>query len=152
MAEGRVEGIYIKSEPGALPSAVDEVKAMEGVGLQGDPYASGDAPRKPGPGRQITLVAREALEELAADGHVLTPGESRRQIETRGIDLNALIGKRFRVGEAECIGVKECAPCKHLEKMTGKPVLRGLHGKGGLRGDIVSTGVIRVGDSLVPLD
>ncbi|MBW3537445.1 MAG: MOSC domain-containing protein, partial [Actinobacteria bacterium] len=77
--------------------------------------------------------------------------ESRRQIETRGVDLDALIGRRFRVGDVECLGIRVCAPCKGLQEMTGKPVLQGLKGKGGLRADIVTTGIIRVGDAVEAL-
>ena len=146
MGEGRVEGIYIKPAPGELPRPVDEVKAMAGAGLDGDPYAAEGTTNEPGKGYQLTLISREELEEIAAEGVTLRPGQSRRQIETRGIDLKSLIGKRFRVGDVECQGIRICAPCQKLQNMTGKPVLLALKGRGGLRADIVSTGVIRLGD------
>lgn len=149
MAPGIVEGIYMKSSIGGPIVEVDEVKAIEGFGLEGDPYPPTDNPT---PGEEVTLISREAIEEFIAEGNEFAPGESRRQLETRGIDLNSLIGKRFRVGEVELVGVKQCRPCKVLQKMTGKPVLRGLHNKGGLRADIVSPGIIRRGDEVVPLD
>ena len=152
MADGLVEGIYIKPAPGERPVGVEEVKAMAGAGLEGDPYvATGDF-GEPGRGHQLTLITREEIEELAHEGVALRPGESRRQLETRGIDLKSLIGKRFRVGDVECLGIRVCAPCQSLQNMTGKPVLLGLKGKGGLRADIVSTGVIRVGDEIVALE
>lgn len=151
MADGVIEGIYIKSAPGEPTVGVEEVKAMENVGLEGDPYVAAGEYGEPGRGHQLTLITREEIEALAEKGVTLHPGESRRQLETRGVDLKSLIGKRFRVGEVECLGVRVCAPCQPLQNMTGKPVLLGLKGKGGLRADIVSTGVIRVGDEVVPL-
>lgn len=152
MADGVVEGIYLKSAPGEKTIAVEEVKALEGVGLEGDPYVTAGDYGEPGRGHQITLITREEIEELALEGVSLRSGESRRQLETRGIDLKSLIGRRFRVGDVECLGIRVCAPCKPLQDMTGKPVLLGLKGKGGLRADIVTTGVIRVGDPIVALD
>lgn len=152
MADGVIDGIYLKSAPGEKTIGVDEVKAMAGQGLEGDPYVAAGDFGEPGRGHQLTLITREEIEELAREGVSLRPGESRRQLETRGIDLKALIGKRFRVGDVECLGIRVCAPCQPLQNMTGKPVLLGLKGKGGLRADIVSTGVIRIGDPVVPLE
>ena len=152
MADSVVEGIYIKPAAGERPVGVEEVKAMAGVGLDGDPYVAAGDIGEPGKGHQLTLITREEIEELAKEGVTLQPGESRRQLETRGVDLKSLIGKRFRVGEVECLGIRVCAPCQTLQNMTGKPVLLGLKGKGGLRADIVSTGIIRVGDAVIALD
>lgn len=154
MDDGRVEGIYMGAEPGVMPGSMDEVKAFEGVGLKGDRYAVGAGSQsvKPGTGRHLTLIEREALEDLAASGITLSPGESRRNLETRGVDLNALIGKRFMVGEVECEGMRECAPCAHLEGITQPGVLSGLRGRGGLRAEIRSNGTIRVGDAIAALD
>ncbi len=78
--------------------------------------------------------------------------EARRNLVTRGIDLNGLVGRRFRVGEVECLGQRLCEPCAHLERLTTKGVLRGLIHRGGLRADIVSDGVIAVGSSIETLD
>jgi MOSC domain-containing protein YiiM len=61
----------------------------------------------------------EALEAMAAEHDIeITAAESRRNVLTRGIDLNALVGRRFRIGEVECLGVELCHPCKHLESVT----------------------------------
>ena len=151
MSQGRVEGIYLKPAAGELPLGVDEVKALAGEGLQGDPYVDAGEGGEPGKGYHLTLISREAIEELAAEGTMLVPGESRRQLETLGVDLDTLVGRRFRVGDVECLGVRVCAPCKKLQKLTGKEVLLGLKGKGGLRADIMSSGVIRVGDAIEAL-
>jgi MOSC domain-containing protein YiiM len=147
---GQVEGIYIERAPREMPSEVPEVRAIAGQGLQGDPYV--EQGLGGGTGMQLTLISREAIAEFVASGHDFAPGESRRQIETSGIDLNALVGRHFRVGEVEAEGVKLCRPCPKLEDMTGKPVLEGLENKGGLRADILTSGVIRKGDEVVALD
>ena len=69
---------------------------------------------------------------------------------TRGIDLNALVGHRFYVGEVECRGDRLCDPCSYLQKMTKPGVLRGLANRGGLRADVLGAGTIRVGDPVRP--
>ena len=71
---------------------------------------------------------------------------------TRGIDLNALVGRRFRVGEVECVGRRLCEPCAHLERLTERGTLRGLVHRGGLRADLLSGGAIETGAGVVPLD
>ena len=71
---------------------------------------------------------------------------------TRGIDLNALVGHRFRVGEVECRGDRLCDPCRPLERRTERGVLKGLANRGGLRADVVVGGTIAVGDAITPID
>jgi MOSC domain-containing protein YiiM len=136
---GSVESIAVAAQESELPSAVDEIEVTD-RGLVGDRYGrAGD----------ITLIEAEALEGLRADtGIELTHEESRRQVLTRGIDLNALVGKRFTVGSVECEGVELCEPCNHLQSLTKPGVLRGLVHRGGLRADIVGPGRIVVGDSI----
>ena len=79
---------------------------------------------------------------------MLGPGESRRQITTRGVRLLPLVGKRFYVGEVECIGIEDNPSCNHLQKLTQPGVLRGLARSGGIRADILSSGTIRTGDAI----
>ena len=67
---------------------------------------------------------------------------------TRGIDLNALVGKRFVIGEVECVGQRLCEPCAHLERLTEPGTLRGLIHRGGLRADVLTDGTLRVGDEI----
>jgi MOSC domain-containing protein YiiM len=143
MAEGRVEGIFVAPGEGLVPAPVERVRAHAGRGLEGNRYFYDVAP----PGRALTLIAAEALEDLAADtGIALSGAESRRNVLTRGIDLNALVGRRFRVGEVECAGVELCEPCADLQRMTQPGVLKGLVHRGGLRADILAGGEISVGD------
>ena len=151
MNEGHVEAIYLAPEREAPPARVDEVLAVAGKGLEGDRKHRDRLPpeKREKPGRELTLVEAEALEALARDtGIALGPGESRRNVVTRGVRLNDLVGRRFTVGPLECVGVELCEPCRHLERLTRPGVLRGLAHRGGLRADIVSGGVLRTGDSV----
>jgi len=145
---GVVERIFLAREESGPTAPVEEVEAVPGHGLVGDRYwyENGDA----GPGKAITLIAAEAIEGYAADtGNPLAPGEHRRQVVTRGIDVNALVGRRFFVGEVECEGVELCEPCNHLQKLTGRDsLMRDLVHRAGLSADIVSGGTIRLGDSV----
>ena len=105
-------------------------------------------PTDPG-ARELTLIAEEALAAVLAEtGIALSPAEHRRNITTRGIDLDRLLGKRFRIGEVVCEGVRACPPCNHLEEVTGKAVMPPLVHRGGLRARIVTGGTIRVGDQI----
>jgi len=143
---GRVEAINI-GPPEELPAPVERVRAHDGKGLVGNRYYF-EAGAKPG--QALTLIAVEALEAMAAEhGVEITAAASRRNVLTRGIDLNALVGKRFRVGAVECIGVELCEPCTHLESLTQPGVIKGLTHRGGLNADIVSDGEIAVGDEVV---
>jgi MOSC domain-containing protein YiiM len=145
MDAGRVEAIFVTAENGDLPEPVDCVRALAGKGLEGNRYffADGDA----GPGRALTLIAAEALEGLERDtGIVLGAAASRRNVLTRGLDVNALVGKRFRIGEIECVGVELCEPCSHLESLTQPGIMKGLVHRAGLNADILTDGKIAVGD------
>jgi MOSC domain-containing protein YiiM len=140
---GVVERIAISAERGAVPATVPGVTAHAGHGLEGEYHWS----HTPDPGQSITLIAAEALEGLREDtGIELSHEASRRNVLTRGVNLNALVGRRFAVGGAECEGVELCQPCNRLPKLTERGVLRGLLHRGGLRADIVSGGEIAVGD------
>jgi MOSC domain-containing protein YiiM len=131
--------IALTPEESAVPGAVEAVEVAPG-GIVGDRYQdAGD----------ITLIEAEALEGLREDtGIELSHEESRRQVLTRGIRLNDLVGQRFRVGSVECVGAELCEPCSHLQSLTYPGVLRGLVHRAGLRADIVSAGRIAVGDAL----
>jgi MOSC domain-containing protein YiiM len=136
---GLVEAIRISPEHGKLPEPIDAVDVSD-EGLPGDRYfGRGD----------ITLVEAEALEGLNEDtGIELSHAEVRRQVLTRGIRLNDLLGKRFRVGGVEAVGVEWCEPCNHLQKLTYPGVLKGMVHRAGLRADIVRAGRIEVGDEV----
>ena len=147
MSAGRVEGIFIGPER-TLPEPVERVRAVAGRGLEGNRYFYDEAPS----GRALTLIQAEALEGMREDtGIAISAAESRRNVLTSGVDLNALVGKRFRVGPVECVGVELCHPCSSLEKMTQKGVIKGLVNRGGLNADILTDGEIAVGDRVEQL-
>jgi hypothetical protein len=150
---GTVELIALAAEAEGPMRAVSAVEAVAGRGLLGDRYERGAGtfsnPR--GRGYDLTLVEAEALEELSAKGVELAPVEARRNLVVRGIALDDLIGRRFRVGEVECFGQRRCEPCSHLERLTRPKVLRGLVHRGGLRADVLSGGRIRTGDRVEAL-
>jgi hypothetical protein len=150
---GTVELIALATEAEGPMRSVSTAEAVEGRGLLGDRYERGAGtfsnPR--GRGYDLTLVEAEALEELSAKGVELVPIEARRNLVVRGIALDDLIGRRFRVGEVECFGQRRCEPCSHLERLTRPGVLRGLVHRGGLRADVLLSGGIRVGDRVEAL-
>jgi MOSC domain-containing protein YiiM len=101
----------------------------------------------------VTLIAAEAVEAVANEGDVsVEPAATRRNVLTRGIDVNELVGKRFRIGDVECQGVELCEPCAPLQAMTKPGVLKGLAHRGGLNADILSDGAINLGDEVVADD
>ena len=150
---GTVELIALASEAEGPMRSVSTAEAVEGRGLLGDRYErkAGTFSKPGGRGYDLTLVEAEALEELSAKGVELAPIEARRNLVVRGIALDDLIGRRFRVGEVECFGQRRCEPCSHLERLTRPGVLRGLVHRGGLRADVLSSGGIRTGDRVEAL-
>ena len=143
--DGTVEQIAITGEPHALPAPVPSVRAEAGHGIEGEYHWS----PTPEPGQSLTLIAAEALEGLREDtGIDLSHAASRRNLLTRGIDLDALVGRRFRVGAVDSEGVELCEPCNKLANLTERGVLRGLVHRGGLRADILTDGEIAVGDAV----
>jgi MOSC domain-containing protein YiiM len=147
--EGAVSGIYVAPVREGRCEPVDSAEAVAGRGLRGDRYFYGDGTFSPGTlsGRNLTLIEAEALDELAAEhGVELDPADARRNVLTRGIALNDLVGEEFMVGEARCVGRRWCEPCAHLQRLTVDGTLRGLVHRGGLRADVVGGGKIAVGD------
>ncbi len=152
MRYGKVLAIYTAPRAGAPMVARPSAEAVAGRGLEGDRYAEGNGSfsRWPGSHREATLIAAEALEALAAEtGAPLAPEHTRRNILTAGLDVRALVGRRFRIGEALFEGVRLCQPCKYLARLTGRPDLVGaLRDRGGVRCRILETGRIAVGDAV----
>ena len=134
----RVEAIHLGAARAAELSTVESVQAVAGKGLVGDRkfFAHGAEP-----GRALTLVEAEVVEDVG-----LPPGGTRRQVTVRGVRLNDLIGKRFRVGAVECYGVELCEPCLHLESMTRPGIIKDLTHRAGINADILTDGTIAVGD------
>jgi MOSC domain-containing protein YiiM len=146
---GVVESIHIAAKKRQMPDSVERANAVAGRGLEGDRYYEGKGSFSHWRGeRDLTLIEAEALEEAAVE---LEPGAARRNVVVRGIDLNELVGRRFRVGPVECEALELNPPCKHLEKLTEPGVMRALVGRGGIRAAIRAGGEIAVGDPVEPL-
>ena len=132
--------VEINIGPSKALAPVDSVAALAGKGLKGDRQFCEDGTR---PGGALTLIEAEALEDVGLSG-----AQSRRQVVVRGIRLNDLVGVRFRVGDVECVGVKLCEPCLHLQQLTRPGIIKDLIHRGGLNADILNDGQISVGDAL----
>jgi MOSC domain-containing protein YiiM len=151
MLEGSVVSIHIAADRGAPTTPVPEAQAVPAQGLTGDRHfgrASHD-PERPRPDRELTLIEIETIEALRRDNKLqIEPGDARRNVVTRGVALNHLIGREFTVGEVALRGVRLCEPCGHLADLTSEDVKQGLVHRGGLRAQILTEGVICPGDTI----
>ena len=149
-----VQALFIGPTARQPLQPVDQVVAIAGHGLEGDRKyrRAGKPPSKNGPDREITLIEAEAIEAVSRDYDVeLSPLETRRNVVTRGIALNHLVGKQFRVGAVVLRGIRLCEPCDHLESLTRVGVRAALVHRGGLRRQILDGGAIRIGDPIEPI-
>lgn len=149
---GHVERILLRPVPAGPSHEVPRVRAVAGRGLEGDRYFGGEGTFFVAgkDGQALTLIEAEALEGLLSDtGIALTAEQTGRNLVTRGVDLNALVGRRFRIGDVECRGDRLCDPCATLQRSTEPGVLRGLAVRGGLRADILKDGEIVAGAGLI---
>lgn len=145
---GAVAAILVAPDAEQPLVRVDSAEAVAGRGLAGDRYCDGHGTFSGrGRGYELTLVEAEALD--AVD---LPWEQARRNVVTRGIALNGLVGARFRIGSVVCVGRRLCEPCAHLERLARPGLLRPLVHRGGLRADIVEGGPIAVGDAVAPAD
>jgi MOSC domain-containing protein YiiM len=145
--DGTVEAIVIAPQSSGPVVLVEHADALPGRGLAGDRYADGTGTFASGrPGSALTLVDADVLDELGALRGA--PVDHRRNVVVRGTDLNALVGRTFRLGEVLCRGRRLCEPCAHLDRLNAGGVLRPLVHRGGLRADILTAGTLRTGDRL----
>jgi MOSC domain-containing protein YiiM len=154
MWEGKLVSIHVGRATKDLQS-VAEARVVPGKGIEGDRYfdGSGTWSHHPGNGREVTLIEVEALEAIAQESKIeLRLGDSRRNLVTRGVPLNHLVGREFRVGEVRLKGMRLCEPCEHLEGLTQKGVKGALAHRGGLRAEAISAGTIRAGDTITPVE
>jgi MOSC domain-containing protein YiiM len=142
-----IEHIFIASKKAAEVKAVEVVQAIAECGLEGDRYSN--AQSRKNFGQQVTFIEAEQIERFVSEtGLSMAPHEPRRNIVTRGVDLNALVGKRFFAGECEFEGVELCEPCAVWARNTHKEVVRFFVHRGGLNAKIVRGGVLAVGSSI----
>jgi MOSC domain-containing protein YiiM len=151
MRNGTVESIHIAPAAKAAMESVQNVEAIPGVGLDGDRYALKQGTfYKPEPDFELTLIEVEAIEAIQREYQVtLAAGDARRNVVTRGVALNHLVGREFTIGGVKIRGIRLCEPCSHLQALTELPVIKALRHRGGLRAQILTAGTIRVGDVVV---
>jgi len=138
---------------------LSEARCVPGRGIEGDRYFLGTGTYSPKPDvREVTLIEQEALDALSRNdpplqgGPIhLAPEQHRRNLTVRGVPLNHLVGRRFRVGEVILRGGRLNFPCKYLEELLGMPVYLPLYNRSGLNCSIEQGGTIRPGDVLEPL-
>lgn len=118
-----------------------EVECVAGKGLKGDRFFGWKEDYK----GQVTFFAEEVWEALCEKMQVADkdPGVFRRNLITRGIDLNTLIGKEFEVQGIRFLGTQEAAPCHWMNQAFAEGAEKALHGKGGLRAKVLSDGILR---------
>jgi MOSC domain-containing protein YiiM len=147
MFEGTVVSINIAPAAEAPMQSVSEVRAIPGQGLEGDRYFDHKGTfSKPQPDRELTLIEVEAIEAMKSElGVDFGLGDSRRNVVTRGVPLNHLVGREFWIGDVKARGLRLCEPCGHLARLSHEKVLPGLVHRGGLRAQILTEGMIRVG-------
>lgn len=146
---GQLAGIYYSEIQGLEMETVPEIKLISGIGVENDRYANGKGyySHKPHEDRQVTLIEEETLEALARDHNiVMNPDETRRNLMTRGVPLNHLVGKTFRVGDVTLYGGRLNVPCKYLERLLDRQVFDPLINRSGLNCRILKTGTVRIGD------
>ena len=151
MSSANVIAIFITPTHSQPTQSHHSVRVVPGLGPEGDRYFGppGTPGKRSGSGRDLTLIEVEALQQLEAEYNLhLDLAEARRTLVTRGIALNELVGHEFRVGAVALRGVRLCEPCEHLAGLTDPRVLPGLIHRGGLRADILTEGIIAVGDPI----
>lgn len=133
--------------------SVESVEAVAGKGLKGDrKFRNPSHPKKDTPDREVTLIESEAIEGVNRDYALrIDPIETRRNLLTRGVALNHLVGRDFTIGKVRLRGLMLCEPCTHLEALTRKGVMRALVHRGGLRAEVLEGGEIHIGDVISPL-
>lgn len=151
MSQGQVAAIYIGPEPEGPMKPVTSVQAVVGGGLEGDRYFQGDdvSPEDRDPTREVTLIETEGIAAARAEsGLEILPEDSRRNVHTRGVRLDDLLGRRFLVGEVELEGLEPNPPCSHLQRLAGKDLLKPMIERAGIRARIVAGGTISEGDAV----
>jgi MOSC domain-containing protein YiiM len=145
-----VEGIYVTSQGSAAMERVEEVRTIEGCGIEGDRYCEGTGYwTNYGDVCEVTLISSEDLEHIERElGLSVGDGEHRRNIITRGVSLGDLRGKRFRIGETVLEYDRPRPPCRHIQDLTEPGMTRALKGRGGICARVVKAGRIREHDDI----
>jgi MOSC domain-containing protein YiiM len=152
---GIVEGIYIAPARGEPTEFIERIHLVPGKGIEGDRYfylpGLTDPHRKPG--LELTLIEIEAIEAICKeDGIKITPDQTRRNIVTRGVSLNELVGKVFSIGDIQLRGIRLCEPCNYLANRTDPRIVQSMAHRGGLRAEIITDGIIHLNDAITTSD
>ena len=150
---GRIEGLHLCPRSFLPMRSPETLTLIEGVGIEGDRYSTGEGfySDRPEEGRQVTLFEAETLEALLRDHKVrLRPDEHRRNITTRDVPLNHLVGRRFRIGQVLLEATRLSTPCRHIEQTTGQEIFTFLLNRSGLHARILEGGPIRLGEAINP--
>jgi MOSC domain-containing protein YiiM len=145
--QGELLHIHAAERAAALMHALAEANLIAGIGIEGDRYATrlGKYSNRHHIDRQVTLIEVETLEALARDRKIdLAPLEHRRNLTTRDVPLNHLVGQYFRVGDCVLYGGRLNVPCMYLEELVGKKVFKPLLNRSGLNCRIVIGGTVRI--------
>lgn len=145
MRTGSVVWIGLRPAQREPLQVVEAATAAAGEGLIGDRYRARNDGR-----RQVTLVSAEHLRAIASflGRDAVDPGLLRRNVVVAGVNLLALKEKQFRLGEALLEYTGECEPCSRMEEALGVGGYNAVRGHGGITARIVTTGEIRLGDSV----
>lgn len=147
--KGIVEEIYVTGKGSSPMEHVEEIRAVENGGLEDDRYKEGTGYwTSYGDVCEVTLIEGEDLDEIENEGLGVKNGEHRRNIITRGVDLERLRGSRFRIGEAVLEYDRPRPPCKHIQDMTEPGMTRALKRRGGICARVVEGGLIRPRDEI----
>jgi MOSC domain-containing protein YiiM len=153
---GTLSGIYIADSAGAPMRSIVRAEFIAGRGIAGDRYVAGagtfsGTAKKPS--QEVTLVEAEEVEAFnATTGRQLRPQDLRRNLITRGIRLNELVGVTFSIGPVLLKGIRLCEPCDYLATLTDRSIVSGLTHRAGLRAAIVAGGVASVGDAVAAIN
>jgi MOSC domain-containing protein YiiM len=151
---GVVTEIWLTGAAAAPMRRVPAGQLVAGAGLDGDRYALGGGTwaQYPDLEKQLTLIDRDDVAAVAAEvGVDLSPGDTRRNLVTAGIDLPALVGHWFAVGDALLFGMKRCPPCTHLERLTGARLVKAMLNRGGINAAVFAGADIAEGAVVRPL-
>lgn len=146
---GVIAAIHVAPMAGGPMQPLEHALAIAGRGLEGDRYATGTGHWSPirRAGQELTLIEAEEMERVASEhGLDLSPGSTRRNLTTRGVRLDQLLGRRFRIGTVTCLAVRRCEPCTYLDGLLGQEALPALVHRAGIRAEVLTTGTISVGD------
>jgi MOSC domain-containing protein YiiM len=151
MTAAQVVGIYIATHHGEPTIRVEQAHLIPGRGIEGDRFFIQDiSSNNQRSDREITLIELEAIEAVRQEDRIqISPDQTRRNIVTRGIRLNDLVGKVFSVGEIQLSGIRLCEPCDYLASRTDLRVKQSFSHRGGLRASILTEGNIHLSDTII---